>query len=184
MLTVSLPLSLEADWRNEPPQPIAENLSQWLFESGSLTQKLKQHCSEFRVEILSKQLRRLSPAQLPLFAHHALTVQVREVLLYCDGLPWVFAQTLMPMSDIPQSVMKLVELGEKPLGDLIFNDPGVVRSSIEVAQFDGDSIVAQVAAEVGKPAEHPLWARRSMFVLDDYSLLVAEVFLPQAGCYQ
>ncbi|MFT4925384.1 MAG: chorismate--pyruvate lyase [Phenylobacterium sp.] len=198
---ISLPLSLETHWCNESSAlayveastaksaPKGAGLWQWLFEQGSLTQKLKQHCSAFSVKILSKQQRNLSAKELIRFGYNSVDakpviVQVREVLLYCDGKPWVYAQTLMPLEVMPPSVVKLTTLGEKPLGEVIFNEPGVTRSEIEVAEFSPQSEVAKLAAEVDKVSERSLWGRRSMFTLDGYSLLVAEVFLPCAGVYQ
>lgn len=89
----------------------------------------------------------------------------------------------MPLDHIPPAIDKLISLGEKPLGEVIFNEPGVVRSAIEVAEFAADSHIAQLAAEVDKIAEHSLWARRSTFTLDGYSLLVSEVYLPSAKVY-
>ncbi len=178
-----LPLSLEGDWRSEPVKPITDTLSGWLFESGSLTQKLKNNCASFRVKILAKHERELSEGELALFDCKQQAVQVREVLLYCDDKPWVYAQTLMPLANVPESVVKLTTLGEKPLGEMIFNEPGMTRSLIEVTQFDLQSSVAMLAAEVDKKPTHPLWARRSCFTVDGYSLLVAEVYLPCAAAY-
>ncbi len=185
MLQHSLPLSLEADWRNEPSHLIADLLSQWLFEQGSLTQKLQQQCTDFRVKLLNKHERNLNSDELLLFGYDMqnIKVQVREVLLYCDDVPWVYAQTLMPLDHIPPAIDKLLSLGEKPLGEVIFNEPGVVRSAIEVAEFAADSHVVELISEVDKVAQHSLWGRRSTFTLDGYSLLVCEVYLPSAKVY-
>jgi chorismate--pyruvate lyase len=179
-----LPLSLEGDWCNEPSKLITEHLSQWLFESGSLTQKLKQNCDRFNVQILAKQERLLSEGEIKLFKCQQQTVQVREVLLHCDDIPWVYAQTLMPLADVPPSVVKLTTLGEKPLGEMIFKEPGMTRSTIEIAEFDLNSDVAALATDIGQTVVESLWARRSCFTVDGYSLLVAEVFLPLAGAYK
>lgn len=186
MSQVALPLSLEADWRNKPSKLITDNLSLWLYEQGSLTAKLKQHCLDFSVKLLGKYQRDLNAIEQLKFGFVSPTpvpVQVREVLLYCDGTPWVYAQTLMPLVNIPPSIVKLTTLGEKPLGEVIFNEAGVKRSNIEVAEFDRHSPVSRLASEVDHPALSSLWGRRSMFTLDGYSLLVAEVFLPCAGSY-
>ncbi|NQZ10720.1 MAG: chorismate lyase [Algicola sp.] len=179
-----LPLSLEGDWHREPAKHITNNLSGWLFEPGSLTQKLKLNSASFRVKILAKHQRELSEGELTLFGCQQQAVQVREVLLYCNEEPWVYAQTLMPLANVPKSVVKLTTLGEKPLGEVIFNEPGMTRSLIEVAEFDLQSPVAMLAAEVDKPPSHSLWARRSCFTVDGYSLLVAEVYLPCAVAYR
>lgn len=178
-----LPLSLEGDWRTEPSKGLTDTLSQWLFEPGSLTQKLKDNCTVLRVQILAKHLRPLNTSELALFGCEQQQVQVREVLLYCDDVPWVYAQTLMPLADVPESVVKLTTLGEKPLGEVIFNEPGMTRSAIEVAEFDANSPVAILAEDIKQSVEHSLWARRSCFTVDGYSLLVAEVYLPCAAAY-
>lgn len=184
MYQETLPLSLEGDWRPEPAKRITDTLSAWLFEPGSLTKKLKLNSASFRVKILAKHQRELRKGELTLFGCQQQAVQVREVLLYCNEEPWVYAQTLMPLANVPESVVKLTTLGEKPLGELIFNEPGMTRSLIEVAQFDLQSPVARLAAEVDKTPIHPLWARRSCFTVDGYSLLVAEVYLPCAVAYR
>lgn len=178
-----LPLSLEADWRSEPSKSITDRLSQWLFEPGSLTQRLKNHCQVFEVKILGKHQRLLNDVELALFGCQQQLVQVREVLLYCDHIPWVYAQTLMPLEYMPESVVKLTTLGEKPLGEVIFNQSGMTRSAIEVAEFVPRSVVAQLAEQLDIHVSESLWARRSLFCVDGYSLLVAEVFLPCAKVY-
>lgn len=178
-----LPLSIAGDWKSTAVSPISDNLSQWLFESGSLTQKLKSHCREFSVKILAKSERMLTEDEMLLFGCEQQTVQVREVLLYCDEKPAVYAQSLMPLSQLPDSVVKLVKLGEKPLGEVIFNEPGMTRSEIEVCPFDGQSEVAVLSERIGLPVSHTLWGRRSCFHIDGYALLVCEVFLPGARAY-
>jgi chorismate--pyruvate lyase len=183
MLQDILPLSLQGSWDHEPSAILSDTLSHWLFESGSLTQKLKCHCEQFRVEILAKSTRQLSADEAILFDCQPQNVQVREVLLYCDQVPWVYAQSLMPLSAVPESVKKLTTLGNQPLGEVIFNEPGMTRSRIEVAEFDSQSDVAILSGQIGQPTGKSLWARRSCFTIDGYSLLVAEVFLPDSGAY-
>lgn len=178
-----LPLSLQGDWCGESKTPIAQHLSQWLFEPGSLTQKLKDNCTTFSVKILAKSERLLTEDESALFGCAIQRIQVREVLLYCDEKPAVYAQSLMPLSDLPQSVVKLTTLGEKPLGEVIFNEPGMTRSDIEICSFDGQSDVALLSERIGQPVSHELWGRRSCFHIDGYALLVCEVFLPQSRAY-
>lgn len=192
-----LPLSIEGDWRANvsalPDAIVSPILLNWLFENGSLTQKLKSHCNEFSVKVLAKHQRFMTPCEINtmLAAEHKGSdadfakqlVQVREVLLYCDDVPWVYAQTIMPLTDVPCSVEQLIVLGEKPLGEIIFNQPGVKRSDIEVVYFEPDAQVCQLALQLNQSVEHGLCGRRSMFSLDGYSLLVAEIFLPFSGLY-
>ncbi len=177
-----LPLSLQGDWRDAPVVPLSPHLSQWLFEPGSLTQKLKSHCNAFRVQILAKSERMLGGEELGLFTSQRQKVQVREVVLYCDDEPWVYAQSLMPLGETC-AAKKLTALGEKPLGEVIFSEPGMTRSAIEVCRFADGSDVTLLAQQMGLSVNHSLWGRRSCFKLDDYELLVCEVFLPGARAY-
>ena len=179
-----LPLSLAADWQREPHAPVADNTASWLFESGSLTRRLKQHCKNFRVKVLAKHELPLSQVNPGVFAEDDTMVQVREVLLYCDHVPWVYAQTLMPLNGIPPVIDELITLGEKPLGELIFTVPGMTRSAIEAAPFDLDSPVGQLSERLAQHGQPKLWGRRSLFHVEDYALLVAEVFLPEAEAYR
>lgn len=178
-----LPLSLKGDWRTEPFASITKELSQWLFEPGSLTQKLKDNSDTFEVKILAKSERLLNLDEQQLFVCERQNIQVREVLLLCDGVPVVYAQSLMPLGDLPETVVKLTTLGEKPLGEVIFNEPGMARSKIEVCAYDGQTDVAVLSERLGQPVSHLLWGRRSCFHIDNYALLVSEVFLPQSRAY-
>ena len=184
MLQDMLPLSLKGSWGYESTTILSNALSQWLFEPGSLTQKLKLSCQQFKVQVLVKNTRLLTEDEAALFGCSEQMVQVREVLLYCDDKPWVYAQTLMPLSDVPESVKKLTTLGDQPLGEVIFNEPNMTRSRIEVVKFDRDSDVYMLAQKIGQLAHQPMWGRRSCFCVDGYSLLVAEVFLPSSGAYK
>lgn len=188
-----LPLSIEGEWCTDatklPSAVVGPQLLEWLFENGSLTQKLKSHCTEFSVKVLAKNERLMTPCECATFGavQHSISepmrVQVREVLLYCDGLPWVYGQTLMPLDNVPDSISQLITLGEKPLGELIFNQPGVKRSELEVTYFTPDAPIAMLAEQLNQPVGAGLCGRRSLFSLDGYSLLVAEVFLPLSGLY-
>lgn len=186
-----LPLSIEGDWCTSttklPQRVVTPKLLDWLLENGSLTQKLKNHCGEFSVKVLAKNECMMTPQQSAVFtdAGHATTkrVQIREVLLYCDGVAWVYGQTLMPLDGVPKSINQLITLGEKPLGELIFNQPGVKRSELEVAYFDSNAPISHLAEQINQPVVHGLCGRRSLFSLDGYSLSVSEIFLPAAGLY-
>jgi chorismate--pyruvate lyase len=183
MLQDMLPLSLEGNWGYQPSEILPDALAQWLFAPGSLTQKLKANCQQFKVEVLAKNTRALSKDEATLFGCEQQQVQVREVLLYCDDTPWVYAQTLMPLSAMPESVKRLTMLGNQPLGEVIFNEPGMTRSRIEVAQFDVHSDVVTLADKIGQTFKESMWGRRSCFHVEHYSLLVTEVFLPDSGAY-
>ena len=163
---VTTPLiSLDADWQDAAGQPLPPQLAPWILEPASLTARLKRHCRQFRVQILNEQR-----SALPAFLQHLLpgtdTAQLREVILWCNEQPCVYAQSWLPQRTIDR-LRPLADLGERPLGDYIFQQPGLHRGGIEAAQL----ALPQLAPAL-------CYARRSVFTLNGLPLLVAEVFLP------
>lgn len=103
---------------------------------------------------------------------------VREVRLLCGDQAWVFARTLIPAATLRGRGRGLQQLGERPLGEVLFNSRLVQRSAVEVAKISARQHLYQraVAAELTRPTQ--LWARRSRFYLNQQPLLVCEIFLP------
>ena len=149
-------------------------LKSWLFDKGSLTQRLVTLSQgEFSVHPLSE-------GWLKPFAHErkALGLQthesafVRMVALYGNGQPWVLARSIIPRQTLQGTLRILCHLGNQPLGAFLFAHPNLQRSALEVAKPSIFSPYHQM--------ESPgLWARRSIFSLQQRSLLVSELFLPQ-----
>ena len=102
---------------------------------------------------------------------------IREVLLYCCQQPWVYAKTVMPESSLNNELAHLRDFDNQPLGQLLFNTPGLIRSPFEVAQYTAEHLPKEVlnAITADKICQ---WGRRSRFVVYDKPLLVNEIFLP------
>ena len=151
--------------------------SDWLFDSGSLTARLIAACDgKFRVEVLSQ--RREFPRRdemLVLGLRSRQQAQVRQVLLTCNDVPWVYARTIMPLASLQGALRGLTRLGNKPLGAVLFANPGMQRSEIQVTQLSAQHPCYAVLADKAREA---LWGRRSVFYLYNRPLLVSEFFLP------
>ncbi|GAB2907007.1 chorismate--pyruvate lyase family protein [Rheinheimera gaetbuli] len=166
---VNIPfISLDAPWRDAIEQTLPPQLAPWISEPASLTARLKRHCRQFRVQLLNEQ-----QSELPTFLQHLLpgtaAAQLREVILWCNDMPCVYAQSWLPQQTV--TVLRpLADLGERPLGDYIFQQPGLHRGIIETTQLDIALPQLSVAARCH--------ARRSVFTLNGLPLLVAEAFLP------
>ena len=48
-------------------------------------------------------------------------VLVREVLLFCDDVPQVFARSLLPLKSLTGEQQQLAHLGTQSLGQVLFN---------------------------------------------------------------
>jgi len=159
---------------------IPQGLVSWLLDSGSLTDRLKAACGGcFEVCVVDEgwQRPRLDEARA-LGIPHSQIGWIRQVHLLCDGTPWVFARTVVPVSTLSGAQRRLAHLGNRPLGAFLFADPGMRRGPVELACIrEGLSMFNEASSGLKrKPAE--IWGRRSIFRVGGKPLLVTELFLP------
>lgn len=178
------PVTLSSHWRDAQGCSLPKNLQSWLLDPNSLTARLKSHCHQFRVELLGQRVERCQESEAVTLIPIGEQVLVREVLLYCDETPHVFARSLLPLASITGAEQALANLGTQSLGQVLFNNPSLERQTIEVAEFNSNSSVAKLASNLQLHVDNTLWGRRSIFVLENKPLMVAEVFLPDALAYQ
>ena len=183
------PITLSSHWRDAQGCSLPENLQSWLLDPNSLTARLKSHCQQFRVELLGQSVETCQENEAVPLIPKGEQVLVREVLLFCDDKPQVFARSLLPLSSLTGAEQALANLGTQSLGQVLFNNPSLERQTIEVAEFDANSSVAALAEKLqlstqNASMQNKLWGRRSIFVLENKPLMVAEVFLPDAFAYQ
>jgi len=141
----------------------------WLLDSSSLTRRLQQVCKgQLRVIPVRQHwhMPQLNEAQALGIRPRELCF-IREVHLWCESRPWVYARTVIPVSTLTGNQRRLTRLGKKSLGAVLFADPGMQRSHIEIARL--------------KERPEEVWGRRSVFSLDKKPLLVSEIFLPEIG---
>lgn len=153
--------------RVQPPA-----LRDWLLDRGSLTERLiAASAGNFRVEILRQQwgVARQDEARL-LGLKPRQAALIREVILYGKDQPWIYARSILPAKSLNHSLRYLKQLGNKPLGAVLFSDPGMRRGDIEISHVHAQQLPFAVPQKV--------WGRRSVFFLHKQPLLVSEVFLP------
>ncbi|HET8815991.1 MAG TPA: chorismate lyase [Pseudidiomarina sp.] len=173
----------EAQWLapSEVHTPLSQRQADWLLDPGSLTAKLKALSDAFDVQVLGQRESSLLTDEKPWLGEVA-TAAVREVILWCDGRPWVFARSVFPPSALAAQQLNLGTLGDQPLGEHLFRQPDLARSAIELCRFSPQSRVGQLHQQLGYRA-HELWGRRSCFYTANQTVLVAEVFLGAAKLY-
>jgi len=168
----------EPRWRpgNMIRRQLPDALHDWLLAESSLTRRLQMVCrGQFRVELISLGWERPLPDEA-----QALGVAprqgalIRQVRLWCDNQPWVFARTVIPFSSLRGAQRRLAYLGSRPLGAFLFADPALQRSPLQVARVAPNSRVLSACTL----ANATLWGRRSIFRLRGHPLLVSEFFLP------
>lgn len=178
------PVSLRANWRMQSAVKLPIQLKDWLLDPSSLTARLSSLCQHFRVQVLGQQVEPCSVEEANADIVAGEPVLVREVVLYCDDVPQVFARSLLPLSSLTGEQQRLATLGNQSLGQVLFNHPSLKRKRIEVASFTPESSVATLANYYKQSLEGLLWGRRSVFLIEGKPLMVAEVFLPESFAYQ
>ncbi|WP_198264953.1 chorismate--pyruvate lyase family protein [sulfur-oxidizing endosymbiont of Gigantopelta aegis] len=168
---------------------IPDDIREWLLDSDSLTQRIKNHCQTenkgcFSVKLLHQGMAIPSNDEVQrLKLPSQRGALIREVLLYCGDTAVIFARTVIPIKTLTGPQKQLSHLGNRPLGEFLFAQPDLQRDAIEVAALsNGHQLFdsAQEHCELGNYSSEleSIWARRSIFYLHHKPLLVAEVFLP------
>lgn len=163
-------------YRRTPLFATSSDLRSWLLDRGSLTERLiRASKGQFEVKILFQGMGAPRPSErraLDLPARQRALI--REVVLLGNHQPWVYARSIIPMKTLTGRLRKLRKLDNRPLGALLFNDPGMTRGPIEISNLPiCEPWLSTIPDTYGNPAQ----GRRSLFWLDGKPLLVSEVFL-------
>jgi chorismate--pyruvate lyase len=159
-----------------PASYLPRQYHQWVLDRGSLTQRLIQASSgHFKVNVKFQgwdypTLDEANALNMPK-RQFAL---IREVELMCFNEAWVVARTVIPHTTLTGPERALMSLGNKPLGDFLFQCSSMKRGVLELRHHRG---------HLFQPSSHlashlALIARRSVFLLHNKPLLVSEFFLP------
>lgn len=163
-----------------PCRRIDAALRGWLLDPGSLTERLVAACDgRFRVEVVSQRHARPQRNECRVLRmRHGRHALIRQVRLYCGDQPWVFARTVIPLSTLRGRRRRLARLGNRPLGALLFADPGMRRDAMQISCIRPGQALFDTATRGLRSRPGAIWGRRSVFYLDGAPLLVSEVFLP------
>ena len=180
----AFPIGISSLWA-EPDQFTIPNLclNNWLLDTGSLTERLQSQCSLFHLTLIGQRqaeitLEEFERVRAPGQLFNSQQWQVREVLLWGDNQPWVFARSIIPQKLCEND---FVDLNTKPLGQLIFNDKRFKRMPFEVTNM---CCSQDFLAQLHISSKMNLWGRRSVFRFENLNMTVSEVFLPNCPAYQ
>lgn len=155
----------------------------WLQTRGSLTAQLRATYSPVQVHPRQQGWVRLHPAEQRVLSLPARQrVWQREVSLTGAGVPRVFAHSVISAQTLSGPWHRLRQLGQRPLGELLFNTTTVKRSPLTFKKLPRlHPLRLRIVAAGLAAADTPLWARRSRYQLGRGMLMVTEVFLPACG---
>ena len=135
----------------------------WLNEEGSITKRISSE-AKFKLEVLNDDLGTAETEEYESLELNFNEVRIREVILYGDSVPLVYARSIIPTLTATKGYPSLGTLGSKPLGDLLFQNELFIKKRREFAKFQN-------------LAEEIVWGRRTHYLGRGYPLSVMEVFL-------
>ena len=173
---------MKIDWQNKESslQDITDaRVQPFLFHQESLTQFIQQRCSGlFNIELITESWQQAQQDEISLLS---LTKNestfIRKSLLKCDNENLVYARTVIPEKTLTGKNQKLTKLGDKPLGDFLFNDKTTYRSDMRYAKIPVDCELYNEATK-SLNISSELWGRQSLVYIEKQPLVITEIFLP------
>ena len=134
----------------------------WLNEPGSITSRIKSF-SNFRLKLL-----RDGPGEVDIIEDDLIVANyeennTREVILYSDEKPLIYAKSIIPLATIRLGLGVLGNLKESPLGDIPFSNPEIKKKYMLFAKFQSN--------------EEIFYGRKGIYTVKGYPFSVCEIFL-------
>jgi len=159
-------------------QSLAPELASWIHETGSLTQRLRRdYNNPIMVKLLFHYWRKpfLNESLLLKLPTQQFCL-IREVVLQdCNAQALILARTVLPPATIKIAQRNLSHLGTRPLGEVIFAYPYLMRLQSEITCIQSLQWRKDLLQQL--PLEPSTWGRRTMYAIKHQPLLVSEFFL-------
>ena len=114
-----------------------EEILSWLYETGSITSRIKSF-SNFRLKLLRDGPGEVDIIEDDLIVENYEENNTREVILYSDEKPLIYAKSIIPIATIRFGLGVLGNLKENPLGDILFSNPEIKKKYMLFAKFQSN----------------------------------------------
>ena len=151
-------------WMSETKSLEVQNkeILSWLNESGSITSRIKSF-SDFKLKLLRDSPGEVDAAVDDLIISNYKENNIREVLLYSDEEPLIYAKSIIPLETIRLGLGVLGNLKENPLGDILFSNPEIKKKYMLFAKFESNKKI--------------FYGRKGIYTVKGYPFSVCEIFL-------
>ena len=134
----------------------------WLNEPGSITSRIKSF-SNFRLKLLRDGPGEVDIIEDDLIVENYEENNTREVILYSDEKPLIYAKSIIPLATIRLGLGVLGNLKENPLGDILFLNPEIKKKYMLFAKFESNKKI--------------FCGRKGIYTVKGYPFSVCEIFL-------
>ena len=151
-------------WMSETKSLEVQNkeILSWLNESGSITSRIKSF-SDFKLKLLRDGPGEVDSADDDLIISNYKENNIREVLLYSDEEPLIYAKSIIPFETIRLGLGVLGNLKENPLGDILFSNPEIKKEYMLFSKFELNKKI--------------FYGRKGIYTVKGFPFSVCEIFL-------
>ena len=151
-------------WMSETKSLEVQNkeILSWLNESGSITSRIKSF-SDFKLKLLRDSPGEVDAAVDDLIISNYKENNIREVLLYSDEEPLIYAKSIIPLETIRLGLGVLGNLKENPLGDILFSNPEIKKEYMLFSKFELNKKI--------------FYGRKGIYSVKGFPFSVCEIFL-------
>ena len=151
-------------WMSETKSLEVQNkeILSWLNESGSITSRIKSF-SDFKLKLLRDSPGEVDAAVDDLIISNYKENNIREVLLYSDEEPLIYAKSIIPLETIRLGLGILGNLKENPLGDILFSNPEIKKEYMLFSKFESNKKIFD--------------GRKGIYTVRGFPFSVCEIFL-------
>ena len=156
-----------------------KNLSAFLFENGSLSQLIQNRFRrKLHIDLINESWSTAMTYEKKLLSlRNYEIIFARESYLSCNNKKLVYARTVIPRKTLKAQNHTLTRLGQKPLGEILFNNNKIFRKNIKYAKIPLHNELHNKAKKHCN-IYSDLYGRQSIFYVKNKPLLLIEVFLP------
>ena len=134
----------------------------WLNEHGSITSRIKSS-SNFRLKLLRDGPGEVDTAEDDLIISNYEENNIREVVLFSDEEPFIYAKSILPLETIRLGLGVLGNLKENPLGDILFSNPEIKKEYMLFSKFELNKKI--------------FYGRKGIYTVKGFPFSVCEIFL-------
>ena len=141
-----------------------KEIKSWLLEDGPITERIKSK-GDFELELIKDKVDSVHEDEISFLNNIDGEIKVREVLLYENRKPKVWARSCIPLKTIKNGFSLLGELGKKPLGDILFEKDIFKKKEVLYSTFYYGDL------------KKVHWGRKTKYHVNNLPFSVMEVFL-------
>ena len=150
-------------WKSDTKSLEVKNkeILSWLNEPGSITSRIKSS-SNFRLKLLRDGPGEVDAVEDDLIISNYEENNIREVVLYSDKEPFIYAKSILPLETIRLGLGALGNLKENPLGDILFSNPEIKKKYMLFAKFESNKRI--------------FYGRKGIYTVKGYPFSVCDIF--------